>query len=137
MHSSNNLIMTRQRQVILDELTRCASHPTADELHRLVRKRMPRISLGTVYRNLEILAESGLVQKLEVAGNQKRFDGTITDHYHMRCVRCGRVEDAPVAPMPQVAQALREALGYRVLGHRLEFTVICPRCGGKTDVTQS
>jgi Fur family ferric uptake transcriptional regulator len=125
---TNALFMTEQRKVILDELGKSKAHPTADEVFQLVRKRMPRISLGTVYRNLELLAESGWIQKLEVAGSQKRFDGTTSDHYHMRCVRCGRIEDAPVDPIPDLTGALGRMRDYQVVGHRLEFMVVCPSC---------
>ena len=60
--------MTRQRMVILDELRKVSSHPTADEVYEMVRKNLPRISLGTVYRNLEILSVMGLISKLEIDG---------------------------------------------------------------------
>ena len=68
--------MTHQRRIILEELRNTRSHPTADEVYEIVRKRIPKISLGTVYRNLELLSESGVIQKLEIGGTQKRFDGT-------------------------------------------------------------
>ena len=71
--------MTRQRPVILEELKNLTTHPTADELYSMVRRRLPRISLGTVYRNLEILSEMGLAQKLESAGAQRRYGGDVTD----------------------------------------------------------
>ena len=69
------LRMTYQREIILEELKKTKTHPTADELYTTVRQRIPHISLATVYRNLETLANSGLVRKLEVIGRQKRFDG--------------------------------------------------------------
>ena len=68
MCGAQQLRMTQQRQVILEELRLCRSHPTADELYSRVRRRLPRISLGTVYRNLETLAERGLIRKMEVGG---------------------------------------------------------------------
>ena len=120
--------MTPQRQAILEELRRLTSHPTADEVHTLVRRRLPRVSLGTVYRNLEMLSDCGLIQKLEMGGGQRRFDGNTGDHYHVRCVRCERVEDAPVKPMPAIDDALRKVSGYEVMGHRLEFIGVCPAC---------
>jgi Fur family ferric uptake transcriptional regulator len=69
--------MTRQRKVILEEIRKTDSHPTADELYQRVRQRLPHVSLGTIYRNLETLAASGLIQKLEMGGSQKRFDGNL------------------------------------------------------------
>lgn len=120
--------MTRQRQVIIEELRKVKSHPTADEIYRKVRRRLPRISLGTVYRNLEILSDSGSVSKLDLAGRQRRFDGDLTPHYHVRCVQCERVEDVMAKPQTRLEESFTDATGYRIIGHRLEFIGICPRC---------
>ncbi|MBW2172694.1 MAG: transcriptional repressor, partial [Deltaproteobacteria bacterium] len=88
--------MTPQRKVILEELRMADSHLTADDVYKMVRARLPRISLGTVYRNLEILSRLGMIHKLELGGMQKRFDGKTQDHYHLRCLRCGRIDDVPM-----------------------------------------
>jgi Fur family ferric uptake transcriptional regulator len=72
--------MTRQRRVILEELRKVDTHPSADEVYEMVRKRLPRISLGTIYRNLEILSETGEIQRLETGSHLKRFDGRADDH---------------------------------------------------------
>jgi Fur family ferric uptake transcriptional regulator len=120
--------MTPQRKVILEEIRKCQTHPSADEIYELVRKRLPRISLGTVYRNLEILTELGLIQKLETAGNANRFDWDVTKHYHIRCMHCGRIDNAPVAPLHQLEDELYGATVYTIIGHRLEFVGLCPKC---------
>ncbi len=121
--------MTRQRKVILEEVQKDLDrHLTADEIYEEVRKRLPRISLGTVYRNLEILAELGNIQKLELSGSIKRFDGNPQRHYHIRCMRCGRVDNAPVAPLRQIEDKLYGATVFTILGHRLEFEGFCPEC---------
>lgn len=121
--------MTRQRKVILEEVRKDLDrHLTADEVYEEVRKHLPRISLGTVYRNLEILAELGKIQKLELSGSVKRFDGNPQRHYHIRCMRCGRVDNAPVAPLQQIENRLYGATVYTIIGHRLEFEGFCPRC---------
>ena len=119
---------TQQRRVIMEELCRLKSHPTANEVYEIVRKRLPRISLGTVYRNLEILSERGMIQKLEMAGTQKRFDGITENHYHVRCIMCGCVEDVSSGPIPTINQVLNGVSDYKILWHRLEFVGICPRC---------
>ncbi|MBI4833175.1 MAG: transcriptional repressor [Candidatus Lindowbacteria bacterium] len=123
--------MTRQRKTILDELRKVDSHPSADEVYEMVRRRLPHISLGTVYRNLEILSESGEIQKLELAGSQMRFDGNAQDHYHVRCVRCGRVGDIAAAPARSLEEAFRRMTDYDIVGHRLEFMGLCPGCMGR------
>jgi Fur family ferric uptake transcriptional regulator len=120
--------MTRQRQVILEELRKVSSHPTADEVYEMVRRRLPRVSLGTVYRNLEMLSERGMIQRLDVGGTRRRYDGNVGDHYHVRCVSCGRVEDVSVEPAAGVENAVRGVSDYEILGHRLEFIGLCPQC---------
>lgn len=126
--SNRKIRMTRQRQQILDQLSSVKTHPTADELYQMVRKEMPRISLGTVYRNLEILSDSGIIQKLDVGGTQKRFDADISNHAHIRCVRCGRVGDLHVHIDVDFEEEARKACDFEVLRHRLEYSGICPDC---------
>jgi Fur family transcriptional regulator, ferric uptake regulator len=119
---------SHQRKIILEELSKLRTHPTANEIYEIVRRRLPRISLGTVYRNLEILSESGLIQKLELAGAQKRFDGIVDNHYHVRCIRCGRVDDIPSIEFSNINDAMNGVSQYEILWHRLEFVGICPHC---------
>jgi Fur family ferric uptake transcriptional regulator len=123
--------MTRQRKVILEELRKENLHPSADEIYEMVRRRLPRISLGTVYRNLEMLSELGEIQKLEIGGSLKRFDGIPTKHYHIRCLKCGRVDDAPIAPLNKIENELYGATVYTIIGHSLEFVGFCPACSKK------
>ncbi len=128
MPSAKPFRMTRQRRTILEELRKVNSHPPADEVYKLVRRRLPRISLGTVYRNLETLSSRGLIRKLELGGSQRRFDGDIRNHYHVRCVCCGHVEDVPVEPVAELENVLRGLSDFEVIGHRLEFIGLCPEC---------
>jgi len=123
--------MTQQRKVILEELRKVDSHPSADEIYEIVRHRLPRISLGTVYRNLEVLSELGEIQKLGLSGSLKRFDWDTTKHYHIRCVRCNRVADAPIAPLNQLENELYGATVFEIIGHNLEFTGLCPKCSAE------
>jgi len=125
--------MTRQRRIILEELRKVTSHPTADEVCQLVRQQLPHISLGTVYRNLEILSECGLVQKLELAGTQKRFDGNAENHYHIRCQACGRVDDLPLQPIAISEYDLRAVTDFEIKGHRMELFGVCPNCRKETE----
>ncbi len=130
MFEAQNLRLTKQRQIILDELRKVISHPTADEIYQMVRKRMPKISLGTVYRNLEIMSDCGIIQKLDVGGTQKRFDGTVENHYHIRCVECNKVADIEMKPNHKVDSEAQKMTSFEVLRHRLEFMGICPGCKG-------
>ena len=124
--------MTKQRQVILEELRMMHSHPTADELYERVRVRMPRISLGTVYRNLEKLASSGIIRRLENTGSQMRFDGDLRGHQHIRCISCGLIVDIDAAPEPtDCDRELIAGSGFRLVERRVEYVGICPSCDGK------
>lgn len=120
--------MTKQRMIILEELRKVTSHPTAEQLHQMVRQRLPGISIATVYRNLETLTDEGEIMKLDVAGTRRRFDGNSVNHYHIRCTRCGRVDDVHMDLVASLEQAAARLSGYRIQSHNVEFTGICPEC---------
>ena len=122
------LRMTRQRRLILEELDTPGRHPTADTVYQRVRLRIPNISLGTVYRNLEILSQTGLIRKLHIGSGQKRFDGALHKHYHVRCVQCGRISDLPAGPFGDLEAAAGGNSGFDILGHELEFEGLCGQC---------
>jgi Fe2+ or Zn2+ uptake regulation protein/biotin operon repressor len=122
------LRMTHQREVILEELRRSVTHPTADELYERIKKKLPRISLATVYRNLEILSEAGVIKKLEISGRQKRFDWDPLDHDHVFCTQCHRVENIPTSQPPSLCVNAEQHKGYRINGIRIEFYGLCPNC---------
>jgi len=121
---------TGQRQVIMEELSKSASHPTAGELFELVRKRLPRISLGTVYRNLDVLSKTGVIKRLETSGREARFDAVQDQHHHVRCSRCGRVSDLVEPPVIEVGGKVEVSNGWEIHEHRIEFIGICPECRG-------
>lgn len=122
--------LSRQREAILAELCKVKTHPTADEVYDMVRKIMPRISLGTVYRNLDFLSSRGVVLRIGGAGTQKRFDGNPMPHPHLRCSVCGRVDDLdhPLA-LPELSA--EQSMGYGNLRCDVEFVGICPMCAGE------
>ncbi len=128
MQLTPQMRLTTQRQIILEELGKVTSHPTANEVYDMVRKRLPRIGLGTVYRNLELMAESGIILKLEVGGTQKRFDATVDPHYHIRCLSCGKVDDIAIPVMSDINKTAADLSNYQVLGHHIEFAGICSEC---------
>jgi Fur family ferric uptake transcriptional regulator len=116
--------------VVLEELKRLNSHPTATELYEITRTRLPKISLGTVYRNLELLAQNGVIQKLEIGGSEARFDGNPERHYHVRCIYCERVDDVDGLPEDFVKGQVHSLAGYVIVGFRLDFLGVCPDCQG-------
>jgi Fur family ferric uptake transcriptional regulator len=119
---------TRQREVILDELRKSDHHPTAAELYERARRRLPRISLGTVYRNLELLTRERSVRKLKGAGREARFDGNLERHGHVRCLHCGRLEDVPGLDGLPAEEDFARTRGYLVMDYRLELIGVCPDC---------
>lgn len=116
---------TPQRAEILAELQAAHDHPTAAELYERLRPRLPRLSLGTVYRNLDVLAAEGLVAKLAGQGAEARYDGMPEAHDHARCRCCGAVADIPAVPLGG-RPALPE--GFALEGRRLEYTGTCAAC---------
>lgn len=123
--------MTRQRAVILEELRKTKTHPTADELYSIVRERLPRISLGTVYRNLDFLADSGEIRRLEAAGSTKRFDGDISNHQHVRCIQCGCIGDVMDTQETPSVKGMHVGGFATVLRSRIEYDGICEKCAGR------
>ncbi|MDD4518342.1 MAG: transcriptional repressor [Limnochordia bacterium] len=121
--------LTRQRKIILEELRKVDTHPSADQVYEMVRKRLPKISLGTVYRNLDFLSAEGLIRTLKSAGSQMRFDGNPDNHYHLRCIKCDRIIDLPISVFDGLDDKIHRITGYVIIGHDLEFQGICPICG--------
>lgn len=122
---------TRQRVAVYDRLTQLAeqhAHPTAEELFVAVREYVPSISLATIYKALEALVESGLVSKLPTGDGSARYDARRVEHYHLRCIKSGTVEDLPTPYDPDLVAKLDpnlieelEARGFRLTGYRLEL----------------
>lgn len=136
MNLSGKFRMTSQRQLILELVSEGKKHRTADEIYQEIKKKLPRISLGTVYRNLDILAEQGLVKKMGPVESQRRFDGNLEPHHHLRCLICGKVEDVPMINLEGIQQSLAEQTRFDVLGFDIEFSGICPDCRALNDVDQ-
>ncbi len=122
--------LTRQRRTMLEALSRLETHPTAEEFYVVVRRRLPSISLGSVYRNLEVLAESGHILKLDMGGGPKRFDAKTKPHAHVRCPDCGAVRDDWSPEVTAMLQGLDDWLAAHggFTGYRLEFSGPCQRC---------
>ena len=119
--------LTPQRKVILEELRKVKTHPTADQVYEMVRRRLPRISLGTVYRNLEFLSDAGMIQRLDLPLGQMRFDGNPEVHPHVRCLGCGRVADLMQhVDLPSID--VSRATDFEVTGYTVDFYGYCPSC---------
>ncbi len=124
--------MTAQRKAILDAIKKLKTHPTADELYAIVKKYMPRISLATVYRNLEILASEGYIRRLNLGvSGQRRYDGNPEPHYHVVCMKCGKVGDVHLKENVDVKNQITDCDGFYIDSVHLEFWGLCPECANK------
>jgi Fe2+ or Zn2+ uptake regulation protein len=119
---------TKQKEAILEVLRGTTSHPTADWVYNEVRKEIPNISLGTVYRNLRLLCESGEISELDLCGTLARFDARRDNHYHFRCEKCGRVFDVDLPVDAEIDRRAAQKTGFEVSYHRLEFRGVCESC---------
>ena len=120
--------MTIKKRIILEELEKTKKHPTAESLFSEVKKRLPEISIGTVYRNLEILTQNGTAQKLVDSKRKNRFDGNPKIHFHIECSSCGKVDDLPDNIAEVLKKDIDQETGYEVNGYNLYFYGLCPDC---------
>ena len=120
--------MTKQRQMILDVLQKTKAHPTADWIYEQVRQVVPRISLGTVYRNLRVLKEMGTIQELNYGSTYSLFDGNPALHYHFVCQDCGKVMDIDLPLLKDYEQQVAGLMDAQVNFHRMEFYGSCNGC---------
>jgi Fur family ferric uptake transcriptional regulator len=119
---------SEQRTVVLSVVRSTMDHPTAAWVYEQARLKLPRIGLGTVYRNLKRLAEEGLVREIRGGPGPSRFDGNTGRHYHIRCLGCGRVNDLPISVTSRVEEKAAKAMNFLVLGHEIEVQGLCPQC---------
>lgn len=119
---------SKQKKAILGVLKRTTSHPSVDWIYEEVRKEIPNISLGTVYRNLNMLKEGGAVIDLTFAGAPSRYDGNCQPHDHFRCIKCGRIFNIEGRVNGDIAIKVAQDHGFEVLGHRLEYYGFCADC---------
>ena len=128
MNTDNGHRKTKQRKAILDFLKTTRSHPTADQVYDSVRKIIPSISKGTVYRNLQVLIDSGIVSVLDIRGTLSRYEVRQAAHYHFRCEGCGRVVDLDLPVDPGLDDRVSKRTGFVVSGHQTEFRGWCASC---------
>ena len=122
---------TKQREAILKILSDTISHPTADQIYDEVRKEIPNISKGTVYRNLQVLREGGFISELNLNGTLSRFEVKQESHYHFRCQKCGRVFDLDEPVDKKLDQRIARKTGFTVSHHQTEFRGLCKDCQQK------
>lgn len=119
---------SRQRDRILDWLRATEIHPTAAEIHSALLPEMPSLSLGTVYRNLEVLVAEGDIDEVACAVGPARYDGNASPHHHFHCERCGRILDVEVPVGRSLTKRLTREHGLRSQRVRISFFGLCPEC---------
>ncbi|MDD3238471.1 MAG: Fur family transcriptional regulator [Candidatus Gastranaerophilales bacterium] len=124
---------SKQRELILETLTQNVVHPSADYIYNILKKTYPNISLATVYRNLNKLAELGVIKKIEGLEASDHFDHNTFEHYHLICIECGRIFDVPADIAPDICEKLEEKTGFKVIKHEITFRGVCPECQSKCE----
>lgn len=119
---------SKQREFILNTVKSSCKHPTADMVYEEVRKEIPNISLGTVYRNLNYLVENGEIKKITMPNASDRFDKTLENHYHLSCVVCHMIYDIDHKKLKNIDHMVEEESGHKVLFHDIVFVGICKDC---------
>ncbi|WP_319560974.1 transcriptional repressor [Marispirochaeta sp.] len=128
MEANRKYKRSRQRDRILELLQGTGDHPTADWLYTQLKDEFPHLSVGTIYRNLNILIEQGLIKKIDFGSTYDRFDANITPHYHFICERCGSIIDLELTIDPSLDTRVNTQTPYTALRHRIEFYGLCDRC---------
>ncbi len=119
---------TKQRRIVLEELRKVKTHPTADVLFRMLRRRLPDISFGTVYRNLNLLRDEGEVLELTCGKYKCHYDGDTSIHYHFLCLKCKNVFDVDMPVLGNLDEEVSKRLKFQVVYHRVEFYGYCRDC---------
>lgn len=128
--------ITPQRHAILEYLIESMSHPTADDIYKALEHKFPNMSVATVYNNLRVFRESGLVRELTYGDNASRFDFVTSKHYHIICESCGKIVDFHYPGLDEVEHLAAHVTGFKVNSHRLEVYGICPECAEKEPKTE-
>lgn len=119
---------SKQRELVLNAVRQNYCHPTADFVYTYLRREHPNISLGTVYRNLNLLAECGLIHRVGMPGGSDRYDARMDEHYHMVCEKCGCVFDVELELLDGLDRRIEEDTGFCVKSHNLIISGICSCC---------
>ncbi len=122
--------MTKQQQLIYQLIQKSEDHPTADQIYWQAKQEIPNISVGTVYRNLSQMSESGIVRRLSMPGDADHFDRTTMPHGHATCLRCGKIADIFSDELERV---IENALGMDILSYELNVRYICSACSAESD----
>ncbi|MFD3448078.1 peroxide-responsive transcriptional repressor PerR [Microbacteriaceae bacterium 4G12] len=128
MLKSTGVRITPQRHAILEYLVESMMHPTADEIYKALEGKFPNMSVATVYNNLRVFKEVGLVKELTYGDASSRFDYVTNQHYHVICEQCGKIVDFSYTGLDEIERKASEETGFTIKSHRMELYGICPEC---------
>lgn len=129
---AGGLAVTPQRLAIIEVLLASTDHPRAERIFAEVRRRHPHISLATVHRTLETLCRIGEARKVTLLHDSARYDGNLTPHHHVICVRCRRIRDVEISGLERLLDQAAAIEGFAPLGWSLEISALCKACQDKT-----
>jgi Fur family transcriptional regulator, peroxide stress response regulator len=121
---------SRQRERIYSLLCNTDTHPTANWIYDELKRDFNNLSMGTVYRNINILIDQKKVQRLEAGSSFDRFDGNVETHYHFICGECGKIDDLPLEVCSELNTLVNAKTDFLVEKHRLDFYGVCSSCKG-------
>ena len=127
IHTVSTTRVTTQQQAIFQALKKSKQHITAEQMYQQVRKTLPRISLATIYRNLETLVERNMAAKVTISG-AAHFEINTRPHYHVICLGCGRIEDLESIPASDIEEFFSRFTNFKLTGHQLLLSGLCPVC---------
>jgi len=124
---------SKQREAVMAVLDKKNYHPTVDEIYDIVKEQYPQVSLATIYRNVEQLSQMGKIWKIEIPEGPARYDGNMEKHYHIRCTKCGKVNDVWLkGNLDDIINLANIEQNFSVTGYKIEFEGICDSCNNKT-----
>ena len=122
---------TKQRKIILEELRKLKTHPTAEELFLEIKKKIPNISFSTVYRNLNFLKNKGDILELNLGKYSSRYDGDLSLHQHFFCLGCSKIIDIQIPLEDKLTKRIENKLDCKVKYQRVDFYGYCKECKRK------
>lgn len=125
-------LRTKQRETILAVVRASSGHPTATWIYQQARRKIPRISLGTIYRNLRWMTGQGLLSEIRIGERTSRFEAVREKHSHLYCLACGQIQDLPLLLEKHLERKAGRISGYAILDHNLEMWGVCPSCQRKS-----
>ncbi|MGM8216284.1 peroxide-responsive transcriptional repressor PerR [Bacillaceae bacterium W0354] len=120
--------ITPQRHAVLEYLLQSMNHPTADDIYKALENKFPNMSVATVYNNLRVFQDIGLVRELTYGDSSSRFDCNTSKHYHIICDSCGKIVDFHYPSLDEVEQLAEQVTGFDVSHHRMEVYGTCEQC---------